>query len=137
VQPLMDFMKRQTGPITSDAFRAILGVLPAIGQIAYRGDPTALQIITNFVDPAAYRSYGIDFIYSRYHDDAIGEVLGRADIMALGVSGRPEALALLRQMGNDPALRQAWQSEVTNAIDLNIKMNALGPEKVFTKEPQP
>jgi hypothetical protein len=137
VQPLMDFMKRQTGPITSDAFRAILGVLPAIGQIAYRGDPTALEIITNFVDPGAYRSYGIDFIYSRYHDDAIGEVLGRADIMALGVSGRPEALALLRRMGNDPALRQAWQSEVTNAIDLNVKMNTLGPEKVFTKEPQP
>jgi hypothetical protein len=40
-------------------------------------------------------------------------------------------------MGNDPALRQAWQSEVTNAIDLNVKMNTLGPEKVFTKEPQP
>ena len=57
--------------------------------------------------------------------------------MALGVSGRPEALALLRQMGNDPALRQAWKSEVTDAIDLNVKMNTLGPEKVFTKEPQP
>src|SRR5215471_10381125 len=84
VQPLMDFMKRQTGAITADAFRAILSVLPAVGQIAYRGDPTALEIITAFVDPAAYRSYGIDFVYSRYHDEAIGEVLGRADIMALG-----------------------------------------------------
>jgi len=136
VQPLMDFMKRQTGPISSDAFRAILGVLPAIGQIAYRGDPTALEIITNFVDPAAYQSYGINFSYSRYHDEAIGEVLGRANIMALGVSGRPEALALLKQMGNDPALRQAWKSEVTGAIDLNVKMSTLGPEKVFTKEPQ-
>jgi len=137
VQPLMQFMKGQTGPISSDAFRAILSVLPAVGQIAYRGDGTALQIITDFVDPGAYRSYGIDFVYSRYHDDAIGEVLGRADIMALGVSGRPEALALLKQMSGDPALRPAWKSEVTNAIDVNVKMSTLGPERVFAKEPSP
>src|SRR5262252_7393773 len=134
VQPLMDFMKRQTGAISSDAFRAILSVLPAVGQIAYRGDPTALEIITAFVDPSAYRSYGIDFVYSRYHDEAIGEVLGRADIMALGVSGRPEALALLKQMLADPALRPAWKPEVTNAIDVNQKMSTLGPEQVFAKE---
>jgi hypothetical protein len=137
VQPLMDFMKRQAGPISSDAFRAILSVLPAVGQIAYRGDPTALQIITAFVDPGAYRTYGIDFVYSRYHDDAIGEVLRRADIMALGVSGRPEALALLKQMLGDPALPSAWKSEVTNAIDVNVKMSTVGPERVFTKEPSP
>lgn len=134
VQPLMDFMKRQTGPISSDAFRAILSVLPAVGQIAFRGDPTALQIVMAFVDPGAYRSYGIDFVYSRYHDDAIGEVLQRADIMALGVTGRPETLDVLKQMAGDPALRQAWKSEVTNAIDVNVKMSTLGPEKVFAKE---
>src|SRR5262245_42094609 len=134
VQPLMQFMKGQTGPISSDAFRAILSVLPAVGQIAYRGDGTALQIILDFVDPGAYRSYGIDFGYSRYHDYAICEVLGRANIMALGVSGRPEALASLKQMLGDPALRPAWKSEVNNAIDLNVKMNALGPAIVFAKE---
>jgi hypothetical protein len=134
VQPLMDFVKQQTGPISSDAFRAILSVLPAVGQIAYRGDPTALQIVMAFVDPGAYRSYGIDFVYSRYHGDAIGEILGRADIMALGVSGRPEALAVLKQMAGDPALRQAWKSEVTNAIDVNVKMSTFGPERVFAKE---
>lgn len=134
VQPLMDFMKAQKGEISSDVFRAILSVLPAIGQIAYRGDPTALQIVTAFVDPGAYRSYGIDFVYSRYHDDAIGEVLQRADIMALGVSGRPEALDLLKQMQGDPNLRQAWKSEVDRAIDVNVQMSTLGPEKVFAKE---
>jgi len=134
VQPLMDFTKRQTGPISSDAFRAILSVLPAIGQIAYRGDPTGFQIVTAFTDPGAYKSYGIDFVYSRYHDEAIGEVLQRADIMALGVSGRPEALDLLKQMAADPALRQAWKGEVANAIDINVKMSTLGPEKVFAKE---
>ncbi len=136
VQPLMDFMRRQQGEISADAFRAVLSVLTAIGQIAYRGDPPALKIITDFVDPGAYTSYGIGFVYSRYHDDALAEVLGRMDIMALGESGRPEALALLKGMLNDPALRKDWRDNVTEAIDLNVKMSSLGPEKVFGKENQ-
>jgi hypothetical protein len=134
VQPLMDFMKRQKGAISADAFRGVLSVLPAIGQIAYRGDPAALKIIKDFVDPNAYKSYRIRFAYGRYHDDALGEVLGRMAISALGVSGRPEALALLKGMLNDPALRKDWRDNVTEAIDLNERVSTLGPEKVYQKE---
>jgi hypothetical protein len=137
VQPLMDFMRRQQGAISADTFRAVLSVLTAIGQIAYRGDPAALKIITDFVDPGAYKSYGIGFVYGRYHDAALAEVLGRMDIAALGVSGRPEALALLKGMLNDPALRKDWRDNVAEAIDVNVKMRSLGPEKVFGKENQP
>ena len=54
--------------------------------------------------------------------------------MALGVSGRPETLDLLKQMQADPTLRQAWKSEVDRAIDINVQMSTLGPEKVFAKE---
>jgi len=133
VQPLMDFMKRQKGAISADAFRGVLSVLPAIGQIAYRGDPAALKIIKDFVDPNAYKSYRIRFAYGRYHDDAVGEVMGRMAINALGVSGRPEALALLKGMLNDPALRKDWRDNVTEAIDLNVRASTLGPEKVYGK----
>jgi HEAT repeat protein len=134
VQPLLDFMKRQQGPIAGSTFRAVLSVLPALGQIAYGGDSAALKIITDFLDPSAYKSYGINFVYSRYHDDALGEILGRMAINALGVSGRPEALALLKQMLNDPTLRLDWLDKVNEAIDLNKKMSSLGPENVFGKE---
>jgi hypothetical protein len=134
VQPLMDFMKRQQGAISADAFRGVLSVLPAIGQIAYGGDPAALKIITDFANPGAYKSYRIRFVYGRYHDDALGEVLGRMAITGLGVSGRPEALALLKRMLNDPALRKDWQDNVTEAIDLNVRESTLGPEKVYGKE---
>jgi hypothetical protein len=137
VQPLMDFMKRQRGAISADAFRAVLSVLPAIGQIAYRGDPAALKIITDFADPGAYKSYRIRFVYGRYRDAALAEVLGRMDIIALGVSGRAEALTLLKRMLNDPALRKEWRDNVTEAIDVNVKMSTLGPEKVFEKKSQP
>jgi len=131
VPPLMDFMKRFQGPVSPDVFRAILSVLPALGQIAYRGDPTALKIITDFADPGAYQKYGIGFVYGRYRNDALPEILGPIDIMALGVSGRPEALALLQKMLDDPAFRKDWRDNVTEAIDVNGKMSTLGPEKVF------
>jgi len=131
VQPLMDFMKRYQGPVSADILRAVLSVLPALGQIAYRGDPTALNIITDFADPGAYLKYGIGFAYGRYSGATLVEVLGPMDIMALGVSGRPEALALLKKMLDDPAFRQDWRPNVTEAIEVNGKMSTLGPEKVF------
>jgi hypothetical protein len=136
VQPLMDFMKRQKGTISADAFRAVLSVLTAIGQIAYGGDPAALKIITDFADPGAYKKYGIHFVYDRYRDAALADVLVPMDIMALGVSGRAEALTLLKRMLNDTALRKEWRTNVTEAIDINVKMSSLGPEKVFGKMSQ-
>ncbi len=59
------------------------------------------------------------------------------DIMALGVSGRAEALALLKRMLSDPNLRKEWRDNVTEAIDVNVKMSSLGPEKVFGRKSQP
>jgi hypothetical protein len=137
VQPLMDFMKRPQGEVSASTFRAVLSVLTALGQIAYGGDPTALKIITDFVDSAAYKSYAIRFTYGRYRDEALADILGRMDIMALGVSGRPEALALLKGMLNGSALRNDWRDNVTEAIDLNVKMSTLGPEKVFARGDEP
>lgn len=130
VQPLMDFMKRQQGAVSADVFRAALSVLPALGQIAYGGDPKALKIITDFAAPDAYKSYGIGFAYGRYRGAALADVLISMDIMALGVSGRAEALAVLNRMLNDRGL-QKWRDNLTQAIDDNVKMRNLGPKEVF------
>jgi len=54
VQPLIEFLKRYQSPVSADAFRALLSVLPALGQIAYGGDAVALKLITAFVDFVAY-----------------------------------------------------------------------------------
>lgn len=133
VQPLMDFMKRQQGEVSVDVFRAALSVLPALGQIAYGGDAKALKIIMDFAVPDAYKSYGIGFTYGRYHDAALADVLMSMDIMALGVSGRAEALTLLNKMLNDQSLRK-WRENLTQAIGDNVKMRDLGPKEVF-KQP--
>ncbi len=132
VQPLMDFMKRHQGAISADVFRAVLSVLPALGQIAYGGDPEALKIIIDFAAPDAYKSYGIGFTYGRYHDAALADVLIPMDIMALGVSGRTEALALLNRMLNNRGLRK-FRDNVMESISDNVKMSNLGPKEVFRK----
>lgn len=134
VQPLMKFVKRQRGEISVDAFRAVLGVLPAIGQIASSGDRLALKTVTDFVDPDACKTYGIGFAYGRYHDDALAEVLGRMAINGLGVSGQPEALAELNRMMSAPTLRKDWRDNVEEAISLNERVNTLGPAKAFGEE---
>jgi hypothetical protein len=134
VQPLMAFLKRQQGNISADAFRAALGVLPAIGQIASGGNTVALTIITDFTNPSACKSYGVGFVYGRYHNDALAEVLGRMAINALGLSGQPKALKLLKRMGNAPTLRKDWLDNVEEAISLNERVRSLGPAKAFGEE---
>ena len=130
VQPLIDFMKRQQGEVSVDVFRASLSVLPALGQIAYGGNAEALKIIMDFAVPGAYKSYGIGFTYGRYHGTALADVLMSMDIMALGVSGRAEALTLLNEMLNDQSLLK-WRENLTQAIGDNVKMRDLGPTEVF------
>ncbi|MBI3447300.1 MAG: hypothetical protein HY049_00050 [Acidobacteria bacterium] len=134
VQPLMEFMTRQKSVISVDAFRAVLGVLPAIGQIASGGDATALRIVTDFVDPGACKLYGVAFTYGRYHHEALAEVLGRMAINGLGVSGQPDALVHLKQMLSAPALRADWRDNVEEAISLNERVRTLGPAKAFGEE---
>jgi hypothetical protein len=131
VQPLMDFLQSQRGEISADAFRATLGVLPAIGSIAYSGDPTALKIINDFVDPGACSTYGVTFSYGHYHDTALSEVMGRMTIAALGFSGRPAALDRLNQMFADHSLRPDWVDNVAEAININTRVVSLGPARAY------
>ena len=46
--PLLDFLKRQQGPISVDAFRAALAVLPSLGHVARGGDTAALRALARF-----------------------------------------------------------------------------------------
>jgi HEAT repeat protein len=134
VEPLMAFLQRQQGEVSADAFRASLGVLLAIGQIAAGGDKTALAIVTDFVHSDGCAEHGVGLAYARYRDDALSEVMGRMAINALGLSGRPQALALLKRMGNDPTLRSDWLDNVEEAITLNERVRSLGPTKAFAEE---
>ncbi len=134
VQPLMDFLRGLHGEISVDAFRGALGVLPAIGSIAYGGDGTAIGIIKDFVGPTALSTYGVDFSYGRYQGAALSEVLGRMSIMGLGFSGRPESLDLLNQMFQDHSLRTDWVDNVSEAININSSISRLGPARVYAGE---
>lgn len=134
IQPLMGFLGGLHGEISVDAFRGALGVLPAIGSIANGGDDAALRILTDFVQPTAPATYGVDFSYGRYRGDALTEVLGRMSIMGLGFSGRPESLDLLNRMFDDHSLRADWMDNVSEAININSRISTLGPTRVYAGE---
>lgn len=134
IQPLMDFLGGLHGEISADAFRAALGVLPAVGGIAYGGDASAIKIVEEFVQPSTLTLYGLDFSYGRYRGDALAEVLGRMSIMGLGFSGRPESLALLNRMFDDRTLRTDWLDNVAEAINVNSNISTLGPVRVYSGE---
>ena len=65
--------------------RAALAVLPALGHLARGGDAVALETLTSFTRPDAWKETGLAFSYGRYKGASLGEVLGRTAIQGLGI----------------------------------------------------
>lgn len=131
---LLDFLKRQSGEISVHRFRAVLGVFPALGQIAQSGDPRAIEVVRAFANPDHWRTANLRFTYKGYQGAAMGEVLGRLAIQGLGYSGRTDALAVLVAMETDPTTRPDWSDNLSEAIDVNRRIQSLGPDEAFAQE---
>jgi hypothetical protein len=129
--PLVDFLERQKGEVSVNAFRAALAVLPSLGHVARGGDPVALATLTSFTRPDA--GAALAFRYGRYKGAALGEVLGRTAIQGLGIAGTPETLVVLESL-NRTDLRVDWQDNVKEAIALNNRVAQLGPARAFAQE---
>ncbi len=59
--------------------------------------------------------------------------LRKLAIQGLGISGRPEALRVLQEMGDNSSLKTDWRDNVDEAISLNKRVMQDGAEKVFGK----
>jgi hypothetical protein len=133
--PLVDFLKRQKGEVSVDAFRAALAVLPALGHLARAGDAGALEALTSYTEPEARKGAGagLSFSYGRYRGASLAEVLGRTAIQGLGIAGTPETLAVLESMDRSD-LRADWQDNVREAVALNVRVRRMGPARAFAGE---
>jgi HEAT repeat protein len=131
--PLVDFLKRQKGEVSADAFRAALAVLPALGHLVRAGDAGALEMLTSYTQPEARREAGLSFSYGRYQGSSLAEVLGRTAIQGLGIAGTPETLAVLESMDRSD-LRADWQDNVREAVALNVRVRRMGPARAFAGE---
>ncbi len=135
--PLIDFLKRLQGEISVGEFRAALAVFPALGHLARGGDAVALETLTNFTRPGAWRDAGLAFSYGRYTGDALGEVLGRMAIQGLGITGTTQAFAVLDSMNQSADLRPDWRDNVEEAMRLNTRVAQMGADRAFAEEEQP
>lgn len=130
-QPLIEFMQQQKGEVSADAFRGVLGVPCAMGQIAQH-DNQSLDLLMNLATRTDQgQSLGLTLSYGRYHGDALGEVLGRMALQGLGASGRPEALTVLQNLLADRTLRTDWLDNVSEAITLNQQVQSVGPQRLW------
>jgi len=132
--PLLAFLRRQRGEITVAMFRAVLSVYPSLGHIAGNGDKDALNTLLEAADPRKLKSQGFLFGYSAYRGDALVHQLSRMAVQGLGISGRPEALARLEQLGADPVLSPTMGDIIEEAIRLNQQVQAAGAASVFGEE---
>lgn len=90
---LIEFLEGATGEVDINTFKALLSVQYAIGCISSKGQPDSLDYLTNWVD-----NTGRNAVSWSYRNQNAQELLYERSLMALAVSGRPEAKAKLLQV---------------------------------------
>ena len=143
---LKAFLRKQKGELSHPDFIAVLATFQAFGYLSQGGNREALQLLTDGADPDYWNSTGLRFSYNNYRGQPLADLVSSMAVQGLGVSGRPEALAALERMSTanaatanrtgEPGQRESRQNAITEAIDLNKKVQAQGAGKVFGKEAQ-
>ncbi len=132
VEPLIAYVESLSGEVSVHTFRSVLTVFQALGHLAQSGDDRALGYLIAWSDATHWRSAGLGLSYRIYRDSRLGEVLGRMAIQGLGISGRPEAYRVLRDLaGGD--LREDWHDNVGEAMEMNGRVAVEGARAVFSE----
>lgn len=131
---LLKFIELQSGEISEQRFIATLTVFQALGHISQSGDPIAMQALMDYKEETNWQTKPINYRFAQYQNAVMGEVIARMAIQGLGISGRPEAMAALRALENNPTTRADWADNVSEAKALNQKIQIQGVSKVFRKK---
>ena len=121
------------GEVGAAQYRAQRAVPLAIGHLA-RSDPRALQ----FLLEAARREKpeaALRWSYLHLRGPRLASIFTRAAITGLGMSGRPEAVAALRYLGDrarrDPSATSELRTHFGAAERLCDRVAREGPDRVF------
>ncbi len=134
---LVAFQDREVeGEVDAAEYRARRAVPLAMGHLA-RSDPRALQ----FLLEAARRQEPDSTPRWRYlylREQKLAGILRRASITGVAMSGRPEAVAALRALGerarDDPSTTDELRVHVREAERLCDRVMREGPDRVFGSE---
>lgn len=136
IKPLKDYLYSLKGEISYSTFISMLAIFQSLGYIAQSGNQEAIKMLTEWSDPDYYSKSGLSFTYGNYKGSLMGSSISSIAIQGLGISGRPEALNVLKQMDNPRSIknRQNLSSSVKSAIQLHNRVKLEGAAKVFGKE---
>lgn len=90
IDPLVSFLEDTPGEVDDFSFRALLSVPYALGCIASGGDNVSLAYLASYIQESQTRALGWSF-----RGKPVAELIAEQSVMALAVSGRPEARKLL------------------------------------------
>jgi hypothetical protein len=134
-EPLIQFFERwKTGEMTEESFYAITTVPAALGFVAAKGDPRALEYVRSCSRVGFYGEKGIAWTTEGRDADAVHLLLAQIAVKGLGYSATPEALEHLKAMQErpeSPAVASALQMDVQEAIDIHGLIRTRGPRSYF------
>lgn len=119
VEPLTDFLDKTEGDVDGATFRALLSVPYALGCIASAGGSDSLNYLTATVQPPQ----NLSFSWS-YRGKDVAELIAEQSVMALAVSGRPEARSVLQNIKAQQAqtsssqIKRDWHSNIDLGLTL-------------------
>ncbi len=119
------------GDVASAEYLARLALPFALGHLA-RGDARALDLlieqVSNPPPSPAWR-------YRHLHGAQLATLLRETAISGLGISARPRAKDLLRELADraatDPGTPDALRTQLAESLALHRRVSVEGPEKVF------
>ncbi len=121
------------GKIDSAAYRARRALPLAMGHLA-RSDSRAFQFLLDAVHARAITSVP-EWSYRHLAGERLEGILRRAATTGLAISGRPEAVAVLRALGerarDDPRATDELRVHVREAERLWDRVVREGPDQVF------
>ena len=132
--PLIEFFEKWgTQELSRETFRAVTSVPAALGLVAAKGDPVALEYVK-----ACTR---LEFLEERsrwtaldMNPETLHTLLIQIAIKGLGFAGTSDALAHLRAMEQgpeSPALAAALRPDLIEAIQINQQIANRGPRSFF------
>ncbi|MEL6863231.1 MAG: hypothetical protein AAFP19_02380 [Bacteroidota bacterium] len=134
--PLVQYFERQNGEVSESTFISLLVVFQSLGHLSQQGNPAILQYLAKWTEADQWRRSALRFSHKKYRGQQLGEVIGRLAIQGLGISGRPEALAVLTNLQAQTSRLYAdfkweWSDNVEEAMSLNKVIQQSGVASVF------
>ena len=130
---LLAYLTQPQGEVTPAKFKALRSVPYALAQLAHQGDVASLTFLLDASDPAYWSSQALPWTYQGQTQEA---QLYHQTLLALGVSGLPQAQARLAEIGAQGGLSvQTADDTLQQALVLNQRVQQEGMAPVVSPDP--